>query len=104
MPGTIRTNTGTIKGYKLEAFKDTFLRYLPIDPSQRHNPQKSAENQRNRSVTPDSDVTDQNRPKPAVTLRCDVVTDETGVDDDGDAAERAAIMEIDGESDQELIT
>ncbi len=80
VPGTIRTETGTIKGYRIGLFKDAFARYLSIHPSHRHNPQKSAESQRNRSVTPDSDVTDQNQLKPAENLDCDGVTDEIRVE------------------------
>jgi putative DNA primase/helicase len=103
-PGTIRTETTTIKGYRLSSFRDAFARYLPIDPSHRHKSQNSAENQHNRSVTPNFDVTDQNRPKPAETLPCDGVTDEIPVDGqehhlDDDLEERLAIMEIDGEAD-----
>jgi putative DNA primase/helicase len=74
-PGTIRTETGTLKGYQKDKFFDVFARYLPIDPSHRHNPQKSAENEHSPSVTNGADVTDEKTLKPALTNGCDGVTD-----------------------------
>jgi hypothetical protein len=41
VPGTIRTGTGTPKGYKLEAFRDAFDRYLvPAGASELPTPQR----------------------------------------------------------------
>ena len=109
-PGTIRTETGTLKGYQRDKFFDVFARYLPIDPSHRHNPQKSAENGYDRSVTAGIDVTDGKMSKPAVSNVCDGVTDgipenpEIGeITDDqrailatleDDAEERAALQDV----------
>ncbi len=106
VPGTIRTDTGTPKGYKKEAFKDDWSRYLPF--SSATTPQVNA----TAALSPISirhkggDVTDENTPKSAASLGCDGVTDEKGgiagealflgVEDDPE--ERAAIQEFDGET------
>jgi putative DNA primase/helicase len=75
-PGTIRTEATTAKGYKKEAFKDAWSRYLPfssVTPSQVNA---------TAALSPISirhkggDVTDEKTPKPAVSLGCDGVTDE----------------------------
>ncbi len=76
-PGTIRTEAGTAKGYKLESFENVFARYLSQVSS-------VTTSQANATValSPISirhngdDVTDEKSPKPAVSLGCDGVTDE----------------------------
>ncbi|MEE9250363.1 MAG: DUF3631 domain-containing protein [Alphaproteobacteria bacterium] len=103
-PGTIRTEAGTAKGYKKEAFKDAWSRYLPFSSVTTSQVNATA------VLSPISirhkggDVTDEKTPKPAASLGCDGVTDENGgygerqcfeVDDDPE--ERAAIQEWDGE-------
>ncbi len=97
-PATIRIGTTTLQGYRLESFNDAFTRYLPTDPEHRNKPQKPAENRPIRSGTQSDPVPDENPRKPAVTLECSGVPDESGqeTDLDGDAAEREAIMAIDG--------
>ncbi len=75
-PGTIRTDTGTPKGYKKEAFKDAWSRYLPF--SSATTPQVNA----TAALSPISirhkggDVADEKTPKPAVSLGCGGVADE----------------------------
>ena len=85
-PGTIRTPDGetsvggkpTAKGYYLSAFEDAFARYLSgggeIDPSQRHNPQKSSGDGTFQTVTSNSDVTDEKPSKPREFVTCNGVT------------------------------
>ena len=76
-PGTIRIDDRTSKGYRRDQFENAFTRYLPqFEPSQRHNPQNSAENWPSQGVTSGPNVTGRNPPKPAVALGCDGVTDE----------------------------
>ena len=105
-PGTIRLGETTAKGYRLQAFKNAFARYIPpFEPSQRHNPQETAENRQFQGVTLDPNVTVQKPLKAADSLACDVVTAGNeekadarlfeGVEDDSE--ERAAIQEFDGE-------
>ena len=81
-PGTIRTESGTPKGYKKEAFKDAWSRYLPF--SSATPPQVNA----SAGLSPISirhngeDVADKKTPKPAVRLGCGGVADrnpESGV-------------------------
>jgi len=75
-PGTIRTGGGTAKGYKREAFRDAWSRYLPfssVTPSQVNataglSPISIRHNRGN--------VTDEKTPKPTASLGCDGVTDE----------------------------
>ncbi len=106
-PGTIRTDAGTPKGYKKEAFKDAWSRYLPF--SSATPPQVNA----TAGLSPISirhngeDVADEKTPKPAASLDCVDVSDEIpGSGDerlfraleslDDDPEERAAIQEWDG--------
>ena len=98
-PAKIRIGTTTLQGYRLEAFEDNFARYLSIDPEHRNKPQKPAENSHIRSGTHIDPVPDEKPLKPAVTLECSGVPDETGQETelDGDLEERAAIQEFDGE-------
>ena len=113
-PGTKRQGHETFKGYDRKDFEDAFERYLPPDPSQRHNPQKPMPNHVNTPVTDIEDVTDQKLSKSRESLLCDGVTDENPLDavstffepyngeptpeEDAfvEAEERAAIEEIDG--------
>ena len=78
-PGTIRTDAGTPKGYKKEAFRDAWSRYLPF--SSATPPQVNA----TAALSPISIrhkggvVADEKTPKPALSLGCGVVADEKGV-------------------------
>lgn len=74
-PGTIRTSTGTPKGYRAEQFGDAFSRYLANDPPQRHNPQKTAENEHVLSATSTLNVADETGKKPKESATCGVVAD-----------------------------
>lgn len=69
----------TAKGYLVEQFTAPFTRYLPSDPSHRHNPHQQTENGNFRSVTPSRPVTDGESRKPAPANGCDGVTDKPGV-------------------------
>ena len=78
-PGSIRTETGTPKGYKKEAFKDAWSRYLPF--SSATTPQVNV----TAGLSPISirhngeDVADEKTPKPTASLGCGGVADEKGV-------------------------
>jgi len=74
-PGTIRTSGGTMKGYRLETFKDAFTRYLPSQSVTPPQPAETSHLSPNLSVTSEPDVTDRKTPKPAVPEDCDGVTD-----------------------------
>lgn len=74
-PASIRTNTGTPKGYRKEQFEDDFARYLPSNPPHRHNPQETAENRQFLSATPVSNVADENGQKPWESATCGGVAD-----------------------------
>ena len=77
VPETIRTADDTSKGYKLSAFVDAFARYLPhVEPSHRHNPQKSRDIDPSASVTTTLHVTDLKPMNANETATCGVVTDE----------------------------
>lgn len=76
-PKTIRleVGAGTAKGYLLEDFSDAFSRYSPslsVTPSQTN---ETGAYSANPIVTPENDVTDRNRPKPAENRQCYDVTD-----------------------------
>jgi putative DNA primase/helicase len=76
-PRTIRLEVGpgTAKGYLLDDFLDAFSRYSPslsVTPSQ---PQKPGGYSGNPIVTPETNVTDKNPPKPAENRQCYDVTD-----------------------------
>lgn len=77
-PAKIRIGTTTLQGYRLEAFEDTFTRYLAIDPEHRNNPQKSAKNPPIRSGTHRDPVPDENPRKPAENRQCSGVPDRNG--------------------------
>jgi putative DNA primase/helicase len=77
-PATIRVGETTAKGYPRAGFDDPFARYLPSDPSHRHNPQGTAVFQGFSSVTSAPDVTDRKCPKATESATCDGVTDEKG--------------------------
>ncbi len=95
-PSTVRFGPNTEKGYRLERFRDAFLRYLPGTPV---TPVTPPESQRNSTVSDESHtgpVTDDETPKTArdsggVTG----VTKSSGEKDD-EVEERAAILEYQG--------
>ncbi len=74
-PGTIRIEVGTAKGYKKEAFKDAWSRYLPFSSV------TTSQVNATTGLSPISirhngeDVTDEKTPKPAENIGCDGVTD-----------------------------
>ncbi len=76
-PGTIRTEAGTPKGYKLENFENVFARYLSW-VSAATTPQVNA----TAGLSPipsrhkGGDVAAEKTPKPAVSLGCGGVADE----------------------------
>jgi len=81
-PGTIRTEAGTPKGYKKDAFNDAWSRYLPFSSATPPQVNVTA------GLSPISirhngeDVADKKTPKPAVRLGCGGVADrnpESGV-------------------------
>ncbi len=78
-PGTIRTETGTPKGYKKEAFKDAWSRYLPV--SSATPPQVNA----TAGLSPipirhnGDDVADEKTPKLTASLGCGGVADENPI-------------------------
>jgi len=102
-PGTIRTETGTPKGYKREAFKDAWSRYVP--PRSATTPQVNP----TAGLSPNSirhngeGVADEKTPKLAEDLGCGGVADENAIsrrehaflDIEDDPEERAAIQEWD---------
>ena len=106
-PGTIRTEAGTARGYKQEAFKDAWSRYLPFSSDTPTQVNATA------GLSPISirhkggDVSDEKTPKPTASLGCVVVSDRNGESGDerlfralqsldDDPEERAAIQEFDG--------
>ncbi len=109
-PGSIRTEAGTPKGYKLESFENVFARYLsPFSSGTTAQPNVTM----GLSPIPNrhngEDVPAGKTPKPAPSLGCAVVPDENpesgderlfraleSLDDDSE--ERAAIQEFDGET------
>ncbi len=78
-PGTIRTEAGTARGYKKEAFKDAWSRYLPFRSDTTTQVNATA------GLSPISirhkggDVSDEKTPKPTASLGCVVVSDENPV-------------------------
>ena len=95
VPGTIRTDAGTPKGYKLEAFVDAFDRYLPFGASktpQRHNGHDLGASGRFQTATPEPYVAAQKCEKPLLDSTCGVVADEQ--DDSDTFEERVAILEF----------
>ena len=78
-PGTIRTGSGTARGYKKEAFKDAWSRYLPFSSDTPSQVNATA------GLSPISirhkggDVSDEKTPKPTASLGCVGVSDEKGV-------------------------
>ncbi len=80
-PRSIRAGGATSKGYKLEDFRDAFVRYVPdtsVTPSQ-VNEIKGI--QLDRAVTPPSAVSDQSGPKTNDFRPCDGVTASNGHDE-----------------------
>ena len=103
-PTTIRTHTGTAKGYHHDDFADAFLRYpgaASVTPSQAR---ESAALRQSASVTVVDECYGSDVPATAENGGCDGVTDEPGdkrgstSDEDLQVAfqERAAILEHDG--------
>jgi putative DNA primase/helicase len=74
IPRTVRTGMDTAKGYHRDQFSDAFARYLPSEPSQRHNLEETRTKFDSRSVTHPHDVTDRKTPNPLETQHCDGVT------------------------------
>ena len=105
-PGTIRTETGTPKGYSRAKFEDAFKRYTPDPPFlSATTPQATATAGFGdfRSATKDQVVADRNSEKSKVPAGCGVVAAKTGGYGDntlfeGDLEEREAIMAVDGEA------
>ena len=86
-PRTIRTATGTPKGYHLVDFADAFARYVPRPPfpsATPPQPQKAAVSEPTRSATADNDVADENAAETAENRQCCGVADENPRDDDDD--------------------
>jgi putative DNA primase/helicase len=78
-PGTIRTETGTPKGYKKEAFKDAWSRYLPFSSATPPQVNVTAGLSPNSIRHKGRDVADEKTPKPTDSLGCGGVADEKGV-------------------------
>ncbi len=76
VPGTIRTETATARGYKREAFKDAWSRYLAFSSDTTTQVNATA------GLSPipirhkAGDVSDEKTPKPAASLGCVGVSDE----------------------------
>ena len=95
--GTIRDGSETAKGYKFEAFKDAFARYLPnrndTTSQPAENSQEQAISKRHNSIS----VTDQNSLKPTHNNGCDVVTGQIG-----DVVVNTGIGEENGQCDDDI--
>ena len=89
-PKTIRTTTGTVKGYELDAFTDTFARYLPDSSVTASQTNKHRGKSDFRSVTGGANVTDENNDKPN---EMNIVTDVT----DGNGVSRGKGVNWEGE-------
>ena len=105
-PGTVRTESGTPKGYiraKLEGF---FKRYAPTPPVLSATTPQAADSlgfDGFLSATNTPVVADRNHEKPRVSAGCGVVADKKGgysenTSFEGDVEEREAIQAIDGEA------
>jgi putative DNA primase/helicase len=105
-PGTIRTDTGTPKGYTRTKFEDAFKRYVPTPPILSATTPQAMDTAGFGdfpSATKDQVVADRNGQKSRVSAACGVVAAKTGGCGDntlfeGDLEEREAIMAIDGEA------
>ena len=98
---TVWRSEKSAKGYNLTDLEEHFARYLASQSVNPSEPQKSAGYSGNQSVREQPDLTDSKPPKPAENRHSDGLTDslgDLGGDDSGDRAERAAIMEWDGET------
>jgi putative DNA primase/helicase len=73
--GSKRGGQETFKGYELKQFSEAFSRYLPEDPSQRHNPIATPRPEELPSVTKGNVCRIQKPLKPASDKECDGVTD-----------------------------
>ncbi len=71
--GSIRTLSGTAKGYYHKAFADAFGRYIPPQNGTASQPMETGGFGQNQNVTPGIDVTFSNRGKPRDTASCDAV-------------------------------
>src|SRR4051812_6361615 len=73
---TIRLyDDGTAKGFLRDQFESAWARYLPLYPSQGHNPHEHWENGDFRSVTGPPLLPIENGRNPALQTGCDAVTD-----------------------------
>jgi hypothetical protein len=92
VPGTIRTETGTSKGYYLARFEEAFSRYLPSEGafklSHRHNDCGTGTSTTFQTVTPEIGVTVGECKKPNNDGHCDGVTVRKG--EIGDCAQNGA--------------
>jgi putative DNA primase/helicase len=70
IPETVRAGARTARGYYLHQFTDAFTRYLGSEPTQRHKPTAAGVSTAFQTVTPESDVTVQNRRKPSRPTGC----------------------------------
>ena len=75
-PGTKRDGDVTGKGYRLCQFREAFACYLPVQTVTSSQTKQTAADSEFQTVTPDDDVTDEKRRKPAESATCDGVTDE----------------------------
>ena len=106
VPGTIRTETGTPKGYTRAKFEDSFKRYAPTPPILSATPPQPADSLgfgRFQSATNHTVVADRILEKPRVSAGCGGVAAKKGrcgenTHFEGDLEEREAIQAIDGEA------
>ena len=78
-PKTIRTTSGTAKGYLFSMFDDAFSRYLPpTDPSHRNNPQETGIFGESYPPQGAADVADRKSQDPNEPATCGGVADENG--------------------------
>jgi putative DNA primase/helicase len=74
--GTVRLNSGTAKGYRVESFADAFSRYLPtFDPAHRHKPISTRVVTDTASVTEGAVLRIANPSQANIHAGCDGVTD-----------------------------
>lgn len=81
-PGTIRTSSGTLKGYKFSDFLDTFSRYIPENPTFcRHNDTNENPSHSTEKIYPtqETSVTDENSSQMPIPSHCVVVSDKNPV-------------------------
>ena len=86
-PGTIRVGDETPKGYRLEAFKLAFARYLPSRAATPPQPAATNGSSEFQAATSEGNVAAQNPPKAAVSNTCGGVAAENGGNGDEGACE-----------------